>query len=255
MDEYEQTRRRRGLLYTATVTPNRIHNVRAVQHLREGFNRRVLMLDAGLQFILDNTQQQDEEPISVYVATDLAIHINALYLNLCGALDNLAWALQYEHQLFQDVKERSGRVRFQVSLFNLKFLTALEGVAEKLVTAIREHQQWYKDLRDLRDPAAHRIPIYAVPGIATADQAREYREVQARAADLFEGGDHDGGMNLMYESTRIGTYQPIMILSHEETLEPRDIRVQVQEDDAHFVAVAELVIQHLFAPLRTEGTG
>jgi hypothetical protein len=254
MDEYERTRRRRDLVYDATVTPSRIHNVRARQHLREGFNRRVLMLDASLQFVLENTRQQDGEPISVYVATDLAIHLNALYLNLCGALDNLAWALQYEHQLIQSAEESSGRQRLQINLFNSKFLRALEAVAGTLVTAIREHDGWYRDLRDLRDPAAHRIPIYAVPGVMTGQQANEFAELQAKAADLFNAGDHDGGMDLIHKSTTIGTYKPLMILSHEAGLEPRDIRVQVQEDDYHFVAVAELVLRHLFAPRTTTGS-
>ncbi len=239
------------LVYDATVTPSRIHSVRALQHLKEGFNRRVYMLDAGLRFVLENTRRQDGKVISIYVATELAIHLNAIYLNLCGALDNLAWALQYEHQLLENVEETTGRKRFQVNLFNSKFLKALESFTGTLVTALQEHDRWYKDLRDLRDPAAHRIPIYAVPGIMTGPQANTFGELQARAADLFEAGDHDGGMNLIFESSTLGTYEPLMILSHEAGLEPRDIRTQVQDDDYHFVAVAELVLRHLFAPPTT----
>jgi hypothetical protein len=235
------------LVVHAVVTPERIRNARALQHLKEGFNRRVLMLDAGLHFIDETVSLQGGEPLSVYVATDLAIHLNAFYLNLCGALDNLAWALQYEHQLFPGVGETSLK-RQRVNLFNNKFLDALDAVAATVATGIRHHLQWNSDLRNLRDPAAHRIPIYAVPGVVTGQQRNEFQHLQKNAADLFTAGDLHGGWGLVHQSTRIGAYQPLMVLSHERGLESRDIRIQVQDDEQHFVEVAEAVLRHLFAP-------
>lgn len=55
------------------------------------------------------------------------------------------------------------------------------------------------------------------------------------------------GMELVFQTTNIGTYQPLMSLSHESGSEFRDMVMQVQQDDEHFLAVAEVVLDCLFA--------
>lgn len=238
---------RDDLVGFALRMPARIENKRALQHLREGFDRRVLMLDVSIRFILDTAQRQGGKAISPFVAKDLAIHLNAFYLNMCGALDNLAWALQHEDQLLPGVTESSAR-RTSIDLFGPRFLGALEAKSPALVAFIGEHKRWNSELRDLRDPAVHRIPIYAVPGVLTPAQGAEIDELNERATELFRAGDFDGGSQLLYKTTTLGTYQAWMSLSHDAGYEFRSIPEQVQEDDRHFVAVAAAVLDHLFAP-------
>jgi len=245
MDEYLRNRRRLALIEPATLTPGRIRNPRALQHLKEGFNRRVLMLEASLRFLIRKAAEIGGKPVSPYTATDLALHLNAFYLNLCGALDNLAWALQYENNLVPNVEE-TGQGRQQINLFGNAFLKALEKVAPNITSAIRQHSAWNTDLRDLRDPAVHRIPIYAVPGVVNEKQADEFKKLQEEATRLFESGDHDGGMELIFRSQAVGTYQPLMALSHESSHELRGIVFQLQKDDETFVTVSGTVLSHLF---------
>src|SRR5205823_2607930 len=167
-------------------------------------------------------------------------------LNLCGALDNLAWALQYERQLLPGVDEAS-RDRVQVSLFSRRFLEALDGPAPALASLIRTHDSWNTDLKTLRDPATHRIPIYAVPGVLDQAQREEFQRLQKEATRLFESGDHDSGMDVIFKSQTIGTYQPWMALSHASGFELRDIVKQVGQDDENFVSISESVLQYLVA--------
>jgi len=245
MSDYLRNRERMALVEPATITPERIKNRRALQHLKEGFNRRVLMMDATFRFLLEQARKQGGKRLSAYTAIELSTQLNALYLNLCGALDNLAWALQYEHNLLPDVNEASKK-RLQINLFGTPFLTALETKAPTLVAALRKHESWNTDLRDLRDPAAHRIPIYAVPGLANKEDAAKFQQLQDEANRRFQSGDHKGGMDLIFESQNIGTYQPIMVLSHESGYELRGIVKQVQQDDENFVAVSGGVLPFLF---------
>ena len=97
------------------------------------------------------------------------------------------------------------------------------------------------------DPAAHRIPIYAVPGVLDQAQREEFQRLQKEATLLFESGDHDSGMDVIFKSQTIGTYQPWMALSHASGFELRDIVKQVGQDDENFVSISESVLQYLFA--------
>jgi hypothetical protein len=234
------------LMHFALILPARISSARALQHLKEGFNRRILMMAASLRFIHDTAAKQGGKSISPYTATDLAIHVNALYSNLCGALDNLAWALQHEKQLFPSITETSKR-RQQVDLFDTRFLAALAASSSELAATLRGHTAWHSDLRLLRDPAAHRIPIYAVPGVMTEAQGKKFEELNAAAEKLIVAGDHDGGMELIFQSSNLGTYQPLLSLSHEDRFERREMTTQVIQDDEQFTQVAEPVMRFLFA--------
>jgi hypothetical protein len=246
MKDYEQNRRRLALLEPALVTPERIRSTRGLQHLKEGFNRRLLMLDASLRFVFRKAGQLGGRPVSSYTATDLAIHLNAFYLNLCGALDNLAWALQYEHQLLPGVDEGSPG-RKQINLFGRQFLEALTKLTPGLASALRVREPWNADLKALRDPAAHRIPIYAVPGVLDQAHGEEFQRLQKEATRLFATGDHNGGMDLIFQSQTLGTYQPWMALSYESGFELRDVVKQVGQDDENLVTVSVAVLQYLFA--------
>jgi hypothetical protein len=247
MDNYLRNRRRLALIEPATFTPERIRSPRALQHLKEGFNRRVLMLEASFRFLIRKAGEAGGKPVSPYTATELALHLNAFYLNLCGALDNLAWALQYEHNLVPGADE-AGAKRQQVNLFSRPFLEALGNPAPSLVPKIREHVAWNTDLRDLRDPAVHRIPIYAVPAVADQQQGEQFKQLQQEAARLFESGDYDGGMELIFKSQSVGTYEPLMVLSDESAYTVRGIVGQIGKDDETFVSVSDAVLGHLFRP-------
>lgn len=246
VDDYLRNRKRMALVEPATITPERITNRRALQHLKEGFNRRVLMMDATFRFLLEQARKEGGKRLSAYTAIELSTQLNAFYLNLCGALDNLAWVLQYENDLLPGVSEASKKKRLQINLFGAPFLIALGTKAPGLVAALRTHESWNTDLRDLRDPAAHRIPIYAVPGLASQEDAAKFQQLQEEANRRFQSGDHDGGMNLIFESQNIGTYQPIMVLSHESSYELRGIVKQLEQDDENFVTVSQAVLHYLF---------
>jgi hypothetical protein len=245
MDQYQRKRRWMDLLLLPLTSAKRIRNPRALQHLQEGFNRRVLMMDASLRQLDETAAKAGGKPISPYAATDLATHLNALYLNLCGALDNLAWALQHERSLLTGVTEE-GRGRLRVGLFSESFLAALEAVAPNLEASLRHHATWHTELRSLRDPGAHRIPIYAVPGIMNEQQGAEAIRLSEESARRFLEGKHEEGMELMFLSTNLGTYQPLMALSHEGRFELRNMLPQVAHDEEHFIEVAESVLHCLF---------
>lgn len=212
----------------------------AQRHLYEGFNRRVLMLESGRVEIERITGSPREGPISVYEVTDLSLHLNAYYLNLCGALDNCAWAWQHEHKVLGEVKESSGK-RMQCTLFGKDFLAKAASRWPVLTAQLRSRASWYKELKDLRDPGAHRIPLYAIPGMMTETQAQEYQRLQALSSEAAHAGDRARMVELQHEAYNLATYEPLMTLSSEQGYRLVDARQQVSNDYDQFLEVAEWV--------------
>jgi hypothetical protein len=95
-------------------------------------------------------------------------------------LDNLAWVLQYEWQVLTGVTEEGGRERQACYLFGRQFLTALQSRHPDLAFVLNQHGNWASALANLRDPAAHRIPIYVPPSLMTTQaQVDEFRRIEA----------------------------------------------------------------------------
>src|SRR6266536_5669228 len=121
---YEYHERYNDLLHRHITRKGELASHAAGHHLMGGFNRRLLMLSTSRQTIEEITHSPQDRPIGVYRATDLAIQLNAYYLNLCGALDNLAWAMQYEWNVIPGVTE-TGSGRQKIGLFSAPFKKAL----------------------------------------------------------------------------------------------------------------------------------
>jgi len=177
----------------------------------------------------------------VYEATECAIHLNAYYLNLCGALDNLAWVLQYEWQLLADVKE-DGKRRHECRLRGAEFRTALKSKHSELVSVLDQHDNWIKELANLRDPAAHRVPIYVPPAIATSqEQVGEFHRIMAQA----EVSPVDRLIEIRLEAQAAIDFVPCMVLSTPQGWVLRPIHAQVRSDHDKYLTIASAVVEEL----------
>ena len=50
-------------------------------------------------FLRDHTKREPDNLPDPYLIEQLNVHVNSYYINLRGCLDNLAWALNYQHAL------------------------------------------------------------------------------------------------------------------------------------------------------------
>ncbi len=217
----------------------------ARRHFNEGFVCRHYMLQSSRLFLGECTRQDRKEPLSPYEATDCAIHVNAYYLNLRGALDNLAWTLQYEWQLLPKVSEDVPS-RKQCGLFARAFRMALKSRSSSLASLLEQQTDWARELADLRDPAAHRVPIYVPPAIMTSqDQVDEFRRIGAQASmPASERGDRSIS-EIYQEAQAVGEFAPVMIISNREGLQIRYIDDQIGSDHVKYLIVAGAVVDLL----------
>jgi hypothetical protein len=225
----------------------------AWRHFNEGVVRRHYMLQSSRLFLCDRCHPQRTEPLSVYEATDCAIHLNAYYLNLRGTLDNLAWVLQYEWGLLGDVTEEDRRRRKNVPsrqdciLFGPRFLKALNARHAALASVLEQHLTWWeKELPNLRDPAAHRVPIYVPPTVATSqEQADEIKRILAQADAVPSGGSQRSFTELYLEAQAVADFKPIMVLSTRQGWTYRLIHGQVRADHDKYLAITSAIVDAL----------
>lgn len=251
-DRYERENRRQELFYPSATQSSRISNPRALQHLKEGFNRRLLMIESSLRAIYERVDAAGSKPLSPLLVPELAIHVNSYWLHLCGALDNLAWALQYEFGVLPNVDEL-GKGRDHIGLFRKKFVRCLLPIQPAVVEALREHQTWYTTIRSLRDPAAHRIPLFPVPAVLDAAQGEITQRLYDEADAHFKTGRLDEGMEFLYRGSNQGEYQPLVAISNHGKSELMQLLPLVQRDEDAFVSVSQIVLKALFADPREGG--
>lgn len=230
-----------------TFSAMRIQELKSSQsqrHIKEGFDVRLLMMQECRIFMRENTQAGNS--LSACLWTKLCIYLNAYYLNLRGALDNLAWALNYQFNLFLDVTE-SSKKRGKCSLFNCEFQSQIETISLSLAGCLRSNKEWHSQLADLRDPAAHRIPLTPVAGVIVGeDQLAEFRRLEALSARPREELQGLPRSYYLREAQKIANYQPIFTLSSGDSQKTLDIPTQVAFDHERFLMIATGVFQCLW---------
>jgi len=207
------------LLLILSILPN-LSSPNCKQHLKEGFYFRLLMMQTNRLSIQDLASPDREKNLSPYEACELNIHLNSYYFQLRGALDNLAWSLNYEFDLLPDATEDSPRERGSCYLFHPRFIEALRESNPHLVETIERKVKWERQFKEHRDPVAHRIPLFAVPGIVNEQQAEDVRKKRGLAAQSLKDGDLDSCMNCLIQAAAVGKYQPVFTLSLIHISEP-----------------------------------
>lgn len=176
---------------------------------------------------------------------ELNVHLNSLYVQLRGALDNLAWALHYELELLGQADEDDTSIRIKCQLFDSRFLEALDKKNPVLAGFLRDRMAWAKEFKELRDPVAHRIPLYAVPGVAYPVDVEKMRGLEAEAKRAAESGDLELSFSKLREARAVAGYQAVFATSGPQGLQVRDIHKSVQGDQAAFLEISETVVKEM----------
>jgi len=233
------------LLELTLVRHSYIRDPQAQRHVREGFDRRLLMMQVSRIFLREQTKR--EETLGT-ICWELNVHLNSYYLNLRGALDNLAWALKYEFNLFPEVDEEKSPRRSYSNLFHRKFQELLRRDHSELAEMLFTLASWQTELSNLRDPAAHRIPLTVVAGvISSPEELEEFRRresLASRPADQLEGHSRS---SYLRQAQMAAKYHPLFALSGPTGLNVRQIPVQVAEDHDRFLRVAQATLQELLS--------
>jgi len=182
------------------------------KHLHRGFLVRLAMIEHSI-VKLDTELGKAKGPLSSYLCIELSLLLNSFYLNISGSLDNLAWALAYHYKMKPSVDENNWQHRKFAQLHNKEFLEIIDKKAKnRLGIRLRSFTKWYGDLKEFRDPGAHRIPLLVPSSIWSEHDLKEQRRLDSEAVVAFEKGDSDLGVKLLRESLHgRGAFSPVFI--------------------------------------------
>jgi hypothetical protein len=217
----------------------------AKKHLQRGLLVRINMMEVSIDQFSRELQSADG-PLSVDLARKLTLLINALYLNLAGSLDNLAWAIMYQHALYDSVNEDCPRQRKSAQLVGEDFLKRLsnKGLSE-LESSLRAQKEWYRDMKKFRDPAAHRIPLIVPPSIYSEDDADEAMRLDALAAELYAKGDHCEGRSTWRKINELGEWAPLFACE-TSCIKMYDVAGRINLDHSKWQALVAAALSHGF---------
>jgi len=231
---------------------HRVARPEAKLQLQFGVGRRTKFLWLSLQHLVGLVHPGRTEPLAHDDVEQAAQDLNAIYINIRGTLDNLAWCLLdlFGEQRTRDIAKTTPQI---VSLFGKGFLKDQNLGAIAMV--MNGFDEWNRDLRTRRDPAAHRIPLSVPPALLDVDTLESYKGtqqewVEASTAALKaanEGADSSAlfqkaeELNTKLES--IGSFRPLFV--HHPDDGAMSIYPTVPQDIGQLVRIA----RELFAAI------
>lgn len=218
----------------------------AIKHLHRGLLVRINMLEESV-VVLDDELRRAGGPLDSYLASKLSLLINAYYLNLAGSLDNLAWAIAYHHSLWDPIDENDWKQRRKAQLMGREFLNAIStNELDNLNRLLCSLKDWYWEMREFRDPAAHRIPITVPCAIYSESDIEEMQRLDSEAANAIEKGDRNEARAAFHESNSLGRQIPVFI-SESTSMHYYDLAARVNQDHVNWHRIVEAWLDEGFA--------
>lgn len=100
------------------------------------------------------------------------------------------------------------------------------------------------DLAELRDPAAHRIPLYVPPGVVSSqEQVDEFQRL-----DVLSGAPEEelGGkrrIEIMIESQQVASFAPVFCVTSATEIKVYSIPKQLLYDHRRYLHLARKVLE------------
>jgi hypothetical protein len=129
----------------------------AKYYILYGAARRLGMMRVSYCDILRCIATDRTEPLTSDEAATVERDLNVIYINIRGVLDNYAWCLLYQTTTDETRKLAPAKV----GLFSKEFMADANLV--DLRPKLGRFSAWHTELKDRRDPAAHRIPLSVPP--------------------------------------------------------------------------------------------
>jgi hypothetical protein len=98
---------------------------------------------------------------------------------------------------------------------------------------------WHTEIRNRRDPVAHRIPLSVSPTLVTQEEAEKHRRLQHEHLQLTAQQKFAAAQNTMKEINSIGKFGSIFVHHPEES--PTPIYPTVPTDMANLIKIGNII--------------
>lgn len=195
-----------------------------------GVARRLSMMRVSYSEILRCIPTDRTEPLNADETATVERDINIIYINIRGALDNYAWCLL--HQTTTDKTRKLAPAK--VGLFAKEFMA--DANLADLRPKLSDFSAWHTELKDRRDPAAHRIPLSVPPCVLNPEEASRYA---ALSLQIFTAKSEQDRNALNAQQRKIGTFSPYFV--HHPDVPGTPIYPTLPQDIANLMKIVKLV--------------
>jgi hypothetical protein len=202
----------------------------AKYYILYGAARRLGMMRVSYRGILRCIATDRTEPLAPDEAAAVERDLNIIYINVRGVLDNYAWCLY--HQTTTDQTRKLAPV--QVGLFSKKFMA--DPNLANLKPKLSGFSAWHTDLKNRRDPAAHRIPLFVPPACLNPEEQERYAALDTQ---IFATKSEREREVLNAQQRKIGTFMPCFVHHPDNGRTP--IYPTVPQDIANLIKIINLV--------------
>ena len=227
--------------YTRLV--GQLSNEEARYYLRFGFIPRALQIKEARFQLLQVMEKSGGSALDVYHTTSLNMYLNSLYFNMCGAMDNLAWGMQHEASVVDDL----GKDKRDVGLFARKFKQGLKNIDSSVAKTLGDCTEWGREMKEFRDPIAHRIPLYISRCVITTEsQKEEYRAYERNLGETDYSEDPNAYMEAFRNMLQVGTFKAVFLGVYSSgQIKQYPLTRTVKCDYQAFWKIAEIVLGFL----------
>jgi hypothetical protein len=226
------------MICATALLEEKLTNKNAKYFMLYGAARRAHLIFSAYQDVRSIAYEKRTEPLSRESQVALSQAINNIYIHLLGILDNFAWCLLYERQAeLADELHRNN-----VGLFSEKFRKQFVAFPE-IADEIMVHDSWHMDVKNRRDPIAHRIPLYVPPAQLTPDEAEHYSAISDQYHNSLNDLCLDEAEQTLNRLYSIGSFIPYFIHHPEEPHIP--IYPTIPADLSHLIRIGNTVAKGL----------
>lgn len=150
-----------NLIIKTSKLINNFSDEKAYKYFRFGVFIRLMTIKENR----DSLQRLIKQEASKHKDTTLeTMHINSLYINIFGVLDNLAWVLQHQFILIEGIDEEH-KQKNKIGIFGEHFLKRIKQKDADLEVKIESFKDFNEKIKIFRDSSVHRMPLYCPPAI------------------------------------------------------------------------------------------
>jgi hypothetical protein len=230
------------------IVGQKTKNNKAYDQLVHGAALRSKLIWSALRLLVQLAPPNRTEPMSMNDSFEVSRALNDIYIHILGLLDNYAWALVH----LSKNEEIEKLNPLSVSLFSdklMKHRTLLEYNA-----VLSKYGDWSEQVKTLRNPVAHRIPLSVVHTVLNEQEEKLYNskylewwneseklvELIAATAAKIEIEDQSEKVDRLYSALqKIGSFLPAIKHDPAESFVP--IYPTVPQD----VGVATIIVRKI----------
>lgn len=215
------------------------------KYLKHGFTQRYYAMRHCREWLQRRCFIERTSSLPPDIISEAGLHLNAYYLYLRGALDNLAWILKFELDLFPDIDERSQK-RSKISLSGKSFISAISDRHDKLRRRLKSSTGWASNFKNFRDPAAHRIPLYIPPGVITSEeQLAKFKRLDTRSGLSKRELKGRRRIEIMEEARNVANYKPVFTVDVDDKITTYDLPKQLLYDHRQYLHLSRIILKKI----------